>query len=347
MKPKSIEWKCRRTDMEKHLKFKKGQQTLFLKSVALKSSLTIDGLALIVGTSPRNFRDWKAEKNCMAKSAAEKLGKQFGVDLPEKIEILENRWTKYKSEKARIGGFAFKNIYGNPATPEGRIKGGKKAMSILRKRGMVPLAIKFKHPKYSERLSEFVGIMLGDGGITPSQIQITLNSVTDKEYLHFVVALCSNLFGIYPKVFKKKDCNANVVYYNGVKLIEILKDLGLKTGNKVKQQVGVPDWIKSNKKYSIACLRGLMDTDGGIFTHKYKVNGKIYEYNKVCFTNSSIPLLGFVYKTLIRVGLNPKPIESKKIVNKKVWLYNSNEAKEYLESVGSSNQRLLKFKNLF
>ena len=93
-------------------------------------------------------------------------------------------------------------------------------------------------------------------------------------------------------------------------------------------------------EYSAACLRGLMDTDGGVFLHKYRVNGKIYSYKKICFTNRSVPLLDFVEETLLRLGFNPKKIL--KVENKKVWLYNSNEVEEYLGLVGTSNQRLKK-----
>ena len=109
-------------------------------------------------------------------------------------------------------------------------------------------------------------------------------------------------------------------------------------GNKVKQQVDVPDWIKGESEYKIACLRGLMDTDGGVFIHRYKVNGKEYSYRKICFTSHSIPLLRFVYDTLNELGFTAKIIN--KVANKDVWLYNTHEVDRYLELVKSSNQRL-------
>lgn len=88
-------------------------------------------------------------------------------------------------------------------------------------------------------------------------------------------------------------------------------------------------------------MRGLMDTDGGVFLHRYKVNGKGYAYKKISFSNRSVPLLFFVANTLHELGFTPKIID--KIENKKVWLYNEQEVKRYLQIVGTHNARLLKY----
>ncbi|KKT72412.1 MAG: hypothetical protein UW68_C0038G0007 [Candidatus Collierbacteria bacterium GW2011_GWB1_44_6] len=79
-----------------------------------------------------------------------------------------------------------------------------------------------------------------------------------------------------------------------------------------------------------------MDTDGGIFLHRYKVNNKYYDYFKICFTNMSKPLLKFVFETLTTLGFNPKYASYNK-----VWLYDSKEVRRYFDIIGSSNNRLL------
>ena len=84
-----------------------------------------------------------------------------------------------------------------------------------------------------------------------------------------------------------------------------------------------------------------MDTDGGVFLHRYKVGGQEYKYRKISFSNRSVPLLLFVSNTLTELGFTPKIID--KVENKKVWLYNTNEVKKYLEVVGTHNPRLLKW----
>ena len=188
-----------------------------------------------------------------------------------------------------------------------------------------------------------MGILLGDGGITPGQVFITLNGEADHDYVNFVIDLENRLFKEKPKIIKKNNDKAVAIYLNGIQLINYLVSIGLKIGNKVKQQVGVPNWIMSSKIYKVACLRGLMDTDGGVFLHRYKVNGKGYVYKKICFSNRSMPLLYFVEKTLKNLGFTPKIIT--KVENKKVWLYNESEVEKYLSLVKTHNSRLLKYQN--
>jgi len=134
--------------------------------------------------------------------------------------------------------------------------------------------IEILHPKHSERLAEFCGFMLGDGAITKNFISVSLNGTTDVEYGHFVGKLVESLFGVKLHLYHRPDSNVGIYTFNGVKLTEYCNKLGLVTGHKIRQQIDIPEWIKKNKKYSIACVRGLVDTDGCIFQHKYKVNEK-------------------------------------------------------------------------
>lgn len=327
--------------MEKRIKFLKGEQKKFLDLVQYKSGLSVDCLAEIAKVTPRSFRDWRREKLNMTLRSALEFSLKFGITLPETVENLENRWRIYKSKIGRKGGLVCFKKYGNPSTLEGMRKGGAKTLSILRQRGIIPYPKKYKFPEvYSEELAELVGISLGDGGITTSQFCITLNSEKDKEYGGFVSLLGKNLFGEIPRMNKRRTCNAITLSYNSESLVKYLVGIGLKTGNKVKQQVDVPNWIKLDNSYRIACLRGLMDTDGGVFIHKYEVRGKVYRYKKICFTNRSVPLLRFVKNVLEELGFTPKLITN--VENKKVWLYNEQEVKEYREKIGSHNKRLLK-----
>lgn len=83
-----------------------------------------------------------------------------------------------------------------------------------------------------------------------------------------------------------------------------------------------------------------MDTDGGVFMHRYKIKGKEYRYKKLSFVNRSVPLLNFVYETLNDLGFHPKKVMA--VENKWIWLYNQHEVNEYLRTVGTSNPRLLR-----
>ncbi len=328
--------------MEIRIKFLPEQQKKFIEDAYLKSNLSTRELAQIVGVHPRSFRDWRREKLTMTLRAAELFSSKFSVVLEEDKKLLINRWKKSKQDASRIGGIALFKKHGSPGTEEGRRKGGIKSIANLRRNGIIPSVKIYNVPdNFNEDLAEYVGIMLGDGGITSSQCTITLNSYADRDYISFVSDFTYKLFGEKPKMFKKKDCNAITLYYSGSALVKYLCSIGLRIGNKVKQQVDVPDWIKTSRPYRIACLRGLMDTDGGVFIHKYTVNGKQYKYKKICFSNRSIPLLLFVMKALGELGFNPKIID--KVENKKVWLYNESEVNRYLATIGSHNLRLLKY----
>lgn len=329
--------------MKIHLKFLPGDQTKFIENILNESGLSIEQISNIVSVSSRNFRDWKREKITISKEAAVYLSERYNIKFPEKIEDLEKRWHVFFSLKSKPAGLAYKAKYGNPGTEFGRIKGGQKTLKLLRQKGIIPQIVYFRKPRKSKKLAELVGILLGDGSIGKLQVSITLNSIMDLDYSNYVRKLCNSIFNKNPKVRKRNNANALDIYYNGENLTKRLIDLGMVIGNKVKKQVDVPNWVKQDRKYSLMCLRGLMDTDGGVFIHQYKVNGKIYNYKKICFTNHSIPLLDFVYQTLKSNNLHPKIIKQKNMVNKKVWLYNSHEIDKYFDLVGSSNQRLNKY----
>lgn len=323
------------------VKFIPGNQKKFIEDVYYRTGFSTKQLAEIVGVHQRSFIDWRHERLTMPLSAVEIFQKRFHVNLPEEKEQIVLRWKLAQKEANRKGGIAAFNKYGCQATAVGRSKGGKTTIAILRSKGIVPKVKSYVLPVgFNIYLAEYIGIMLGDGGLTVNQSTITLNSEADRDYINFVTQLGQKLFGEIPKWYKHKNDKAIILYYNGVSLVTYFTTLGLKIGNKVRLQVGVPDWIYLSEAYKVACLRGLMDTDGGIFLHKYKVKGGKYFYKKLSFTNRSKPLLIFVYETLKGFGFTPKLVD--KVDNMKVWLYNVEEVERYLQVVGTNNPRLLK-----
>jgi len=327
--------------MDKRVRFLPGQQQQFLSKIGEVSRFSSDDLAAIAGVVGRSYRDWKRGKLNMSLKASRKLSLKFDVPLPEKEFALITRAREYKSEKGKIGGYAHFRKYGSPGTSEGRRKGGSKVLAILRARGVIPERKQYVFPpQLSSELAEFVGILLGDGGITKWQVCVTLNTEADRDYIGFVKELGLKLFQSQASWWDRKNCMATTVSWSGLNLVEYLMTLGLKSGNKVKHQVGVPQWITENSEFSLSCLRGLMDTDGGIFLHTYRVNGKRYSYPKLSFSNRSMPILMFVYQFLHSLDLGPKT--RWETPNKQVWLYNHKAVSRYLQIVGTHNPRLLK-----
>ena len=112
--------------------------------------------------------------------------------------------------------------------------------------------------------------------------------------------MMEELFKEEPKLHPRSDSNSIDLKLYRDEIIDFFINKGLKTGDKVKNQVSVPNWIKKNKRWInthknewilkirplvIACLKGLVDTDGSIY---------VDNYNKIIcvgFKNASLPLV--------------------------------------------------------
>lgn len=327
--------------MENRYKLPKDLQIKYFRIFESMSKMNSEEIAALFGVVSRSYRDWRRGKFAIPKRAVTIIENKYQIPLPLPKNVALTKWRTSKVIASRMGASAALAKYGALGSPEGRSKGGKRGIQVLRERGLIPQPKPFHEPHgYSVELAEFVGILLGDGHVGKEQWSIALNLIKDREYSTFVKKLIIKLFGFIPSIIIRNDCHVFIIQGSGRRSIQYFVKLGLKIGNKVKQQVGVPDWIQKTPLYRIACLRGMVDTDGGIFNHTYKVNGKIYSYKKLAFVNRSVPLLLFAYNTLQGLGFTPKLID--KVENKRVWLYNQGEVARYLKIVGTHNSRLLK-----
>lgn len=196
---------------------------------------------------------------------------------------------------------------------------------------------KIKSPQHCARLAEFVGILMGDGGITTRQVTITLHSETDREFAVYYSNLCEFLFDVRPTIIKIKRWKAVNLVVSRTELVEYCHELGLPIGDKIRQGLDIPLWIKENQAYSRACLRGLVDTDGSVFTHRYRVNGKQYAYKKLDFCTLSKPLLQSAYGIFVANGMRPYIAQGKKL-----RLESKLDIKRYFEIIGTNNAKHLK-----
>lgn len=322
----------------KRVIFPKGKQKEFLDQIKNILGFSWTDIARFLDISNRTLTDWKREKFSISLLAVKKLARKAKLPIPQNIEIKDPFW--YVSLGS--GGVALYKKYGRVGgDPEYRNmkwrewwnREGKYA-----KHPIIGVSKPIKIPKYSEKLAEFVGIILGDGGISKYQVAVTLNALDDREYGDFVVRIVKHLFGVKPSIHKKRGCNANNIVVSRRELVKFCSEkLGLKIGNKVKQQVDIPQWIIKDKKFKAACLRGLVDTDGSVFTHSYRAGGKVYSYKKISFTNLSQPLRMSVYDIMKEMGLNPRLAQ-----NKDVRLDSQEDVKKYFWLVSSNNPKHLK-----
>ena len=317
------------------IKFQKGAQSLFLSSLQKHLDITWLELSKKIKVHPRSLLDWRREKFTISEKSFKKflvLGK--GKIVVPWYKILPDFWSIEKA--ARKGGRARVEKYGGPGTPEGRIKGGRISQERRRKDPekyrQIGCNVKkvFLRPSYSEKFAELVGIILGDGAISNYQVRVSLDRDVDRQYATFVRKLMHDVLGERPSFIEWNEDNVITLTISGAGLVEVLERIGLRRGNKVAHQVAFPKWINSRRSYQIACVRGLFDTDGGLYCH-HKAK-KIYL--GWCFANYSKPLLQGVMAVLLSLGFNVK-----KAGESKIYMYSLEHISRYMKVVGSHNPK--------
>lgn len=192
-------------------------------------------------------------------------------------------------------------------------------------------------PEDSEKLAELFGIIFGDGGINNDwQLVISLNSEKDQEYSVYISNLINELFNIKVVARKRPRQDTLVLVCSSMNLLDFLISKGAIKGNKIAQNIDIPQWISSNEKYEKTFVRGLMDTDGGLYTHNHFVNGKPYHNLGLCFTSYSQKLLSSISSILIKNNVKPYIKNN----GTRIYLYSYKAIEKYLEMFGSNNLRI-------
>lgn len=151
--------------------------------------------------------------------------------------------------------------------------------------------------QFPKTLSYVIGVAIGDGNLSnPNGRATRLRITCDTDYPNLIRGIMRAIKKILP--------------YNKVSLIKRAKTyvdiscysnqwegwLGWKVGNgsKIRQNVSLPEWIKARNDFSLACLRGLLETDGSFYMDR--------GYKMVNFT-TAIPKLAYEVLGIIqRIG---------------------------------------------
>lgn len=178
---------------------------------------------------------------------------------------------------------------------------------------------------------------MGDGGINnPWQANVTLNSVADQNYVSYVCRLGMKLFNIPPTSFIRKKKKAITIQFSSTSLVEFLVSRGLPRGNKLDAGLYIPEWIMKNGEYRKACIRGLIDTDGCLYIHVHRVNGKEYRNIGFCFCSYSPPLIAQIAAIFEEFGIMPH-ISGQ---GRYIYLYKKDAVIRYMQVFGTSNDRI-------
>ena len=208
---------------------------------------------------------------------------------------------------------------------------------------------KINIPKKDEKLAEFVGIVLGDGNIheykgfyngrviETNAIRIAGDSNKDKEYLEsYVASLGKELFGLKACFYKQKDANTLYIIFNGKQIIEFMIHIGLKSGNKIKSQVTIPEWIWESEECLKACIRGLIDTDGSVYELLPYWPGLF----QLTFENRNITLLRDTRKAFLKLGYNISKICGNRTEHgTKIYLTRKNDIAKFYKEINFSNPK--------
>ncbi len=140
----------------------------------------------------------------------------------------------------------------------------------------------------NERLAELVGIILGDGHIHKKNNLITIvGSLEDLEYYkNRAIPLFEDLFNVKVSLKRRKDRNAYYLMAYSKYLVNELVSVGLMRG--AKDKVTIPKFIFSNKRYLLAFLRGIFDTDGCIKFSKQSKNINYYPRIQIALKDSPL-----------------------------------------------------------
>lgn len=335
----------------KRLKFsKKGHQRDFILTSKKSLNFTWIELSNKLNVSQRTLADWTREKFNISQDGAIKISQLVKKPIKGKYKIVE-----LKDHLRKIGKEGGKNrfyLYGKVTLDEEyRNKKWKEWWNKTGQHKKIAQGfqsiIKIRTPRNSYKLAEFIGIMLGDGGVAPYHIHITLSN-KEKEYSKYVSNLVTELFGVVPKLRKLKYANAVNIVIQRKQLVDFCQKVGLVKGNKIKQKIDIPEWIKKNKKFAKACLMGLIDTDGCFFTNSYFVNEKKYSYFKIAFTNGSLPLIKSVGEILNNFGISTRTSKRMRQNGWDIRIERLEHVKKYINEIGSHNQKHLdKIKNFY
>lgn len=317
-----------------------GVQKAFLAKVKSHLSFSWVGLANTLKLNPRTLADWYREKFRMSLKFAAVMSEISGVRIPPYriIDLKDHlKNISFKGGQALIKKQGFVSInesYRKEKWQEWWQTKGKFNKNIIR----LQTAKRIKIPVRKEELAEFVGIMLGDGTVAPYHIAITLHASVEGKYADFITKLIKKLFGTKSNIYSRKNMDALDVVVPRKRLVDFCQTIGLVKGSKIIHRAIIPAWIMRDKNLLAACVRGLIDTDGSIFEHKYLSRGKMYQYKKISFASGSPYLLRSMEQALKNLGFNVRITRNRK----EMVMASQRDVKKYIDEIGTHNPLRLK-----
>lgn len=193
----------------------------------------------------------------------------------------------------------------------------------------------------NKNLAELIGMYLGDGnlGNYPKYRKTKLSesrcqylriycNIKEKQYIKEIYKVLNKVFNKKPYLYKRPK--EGVVYLE-ISLKNLDLSLGFPIGDKIKNEVYIPNWIIKKESYLVSCLRGLFDTDGCCY-----LTGK--KYLIINFTNKNQVLLKTIFKGLKLLGFCPY-ISGKRNVE----IGRQDEVRKFFDKIKPRNRKHYRF----
>jgi len=196
----------------------------------------------------------------------------------------------------------------------------------------------------TEEICEFVGAFIGDGFFNCYnnklyQIEFAGDSRYDLDYYQKVIIpiVKSLIKDINPHIYYVKNTNSLRVVFYSKRLFEILKQkFGFIPGRKT-HTVKIPQIIMRSKTNFInATIRGIFNTDGGIFLDKR--GGYKMPYPRIIFTTVSEPLY-VQLKNYLSKEFKMYNRKNKNRLSYYIEIYGFHQLRKWMSKIGFSNPR--------
>jgi intein/homing endonuclease len=240
------------------IQFERGEQRKFLEEVCNKLNKSLREInsdfkkesSVSYSTMKKYFR----EELTLPIKIADIFSQKSGIDWKKfRAKTIPSNWGSRKG--GILGMQTLMKKYKNELKMW-RSKGAKSSNKSKLKQILIPQS--------NEKLAELVGIALGDGTLTKYFLRISGDPRFDTSYFNYISNLCEGLFGLKPSLRKEKNRNLMYLTIYSANVCNFLNKLGLPFGDKIRNKAKIPEIFLRDLPLSIACLRGLIDTDGTV-----------------------------------------------------------------------------------
>ncbi|MFH1365606.1 MAG: LAGLIDADG family homing endonuclease [archaeon] len=246
---------------ERRIQLKSGEQRRLLISLSKKFG-SLKKVAKKLDIPYSTLKNYNSESRLLPERLFDKILTLLPIQR-ESIDFTYLDATWGASLGGKLGMAALEKKYPKKIN-EWRRNAMRKAIETGKHYGYANMK-KIKNPKLDENLAEIVGVYLGDGTLNKYKIRISGDYRYDLPYYEYLSKSFFKLFNITPKISREKNRNTALLTIYSKNLCGYLnKTFYLKYGDKIKNKSIIPKKILKNKKLAIACLRGLIDTDGSI-----------------------------------------------------------------------------------